>query len=84
LFLALARNAGVPGRLVGGVILETGQKKTSHQWLEIYVNGYWIPFDALNNHFTFPPENYMELYKGDAFLLNQVMEVKSRIEKESL
>ncbi len=70
LFLALARRAGIPGRLVGGVILDAGQKKTSHQWLEIYVNGYWIPFDALNNHFAFLPENYMELYKGDEFLLN--------------
>jgi hypothetical protein len=69
LFLALARNAGIPGKLVGGVILETGQKKTSHQWLEVYVNGYWVPFDALNNHFAFLPDNYMELYKGDEFLV---------------
>lgn len=75
LFLALARRAGIPGRLVGGVILEAGQKKTSHQWLEIYVNGYWIPFDALNNHFAFLPENYMELYKGDAFLLSHTTNI---------
>ena len=68
LFVALARQAGVPARLVGGIILTAGQKKTSHQWVEVYVNGYWIPFDPLNNHFAFLPHNYLVLYKGDKFL----------------
>jgi hypothetical protein len=68
LFVALARQAGIPSRLVGGIILDTGQKRTSHQWTEIYVNGYWIPFDPLNNHFAFLPHNYLVLYKGDEFL----------------
>ena len=68
LFVALARQARIPSRLVGGIILDEGQKKTSHQWAEIYVNGYWIPFDPLNNHFAFLPHNYLVLYKGDEFL----------------
>jgi len=68
LFVALTRQAGIPSRLVGGIILDTGQKKTSHQWTEIYINGYWIPFDPLNNHFAYLPHNYLVLYKGDKFL----------------
>jgi transglutaminase-like putative cysteine protease len=40
LFIALARRAGIPSRLVGGVILSTGVKRTSHQWVEAYVSGH--------------------------------------------
>jgi hypothetical protein len=68
LFVALARRANIPARLVGGIILNVGTKKTSHQWLELYLNGYWVPFDALNNHFAEIPQNYLTLYHGDEFL----------------
>ncbi len=67
-FIALARLAGIPSRLVGGLILQNGSKKTSHQWVEVYINGYWIPFDALNRHFAEIPESYLSLYYGDYFL----------------
>ena len=69
LFVAMARSLGIPARLVGGMILKEGSKRTSHQWLEVYVHGTWIPFDALNGHFARIPANYMELYKEDEFLI---------------
>ncbi|MEM1219691.1 MAG: 7TM domain-containing protein, partial [Bacteroidota bacterium] len=31
--------------------------------------GHWVPFDPLNGHFAFLPQNYLELYKGDHFLI---------------
>lgn len=68
LFIALTRNLGLPSRLVGGLIMKQGSKKTSHQWVEIYVNGHWVPFDALNNHFAYVPKNYLRLYYGDKVL----------------
>lgn len=68
LFVALARNIGIPSRLIGGIILTEGTKKTSHQWVEVYINGYWVPFDPLNGHFAYIPNNYLSLYTGDAFL----------------
>ncbi|MFA5857834.1 MAG: UUP1 family membrane protein [Elusimicrobiota bacterium] len=68
LFIALARKAGIPARLVGGIIMENGTKRTSHQWVETYINGYWVPFDALNNHFAELPKNYLVLYRGDEML----------------
>ncbi|HAK47448.1 MAG TPA: transglutaminase [Spirochaeta sp.] len=68
LFVALARSLGIPARLVGGIILDTGTKRTSHQWLEIYIGGYWVPFDALNGHFARLPDNYLTLYTGDEVL----------------
>jgi len=74
-FVALARQAGIPTRLVGGIILNPGEKRTSHQWVEAYINGYWVPFDPLNGHFASLPSNYLELYKGDAYLFSHTPNV---------
>jgi transglutaminase-like putative cysteine protease len=68
LFIALARNNGIPARLVGGLILAPGAKRTSHQWVEAYVAGHWVPFDGLNAHFAELPGNYLALYRGDEAL----------------
>lgn len=68
LFVALARKANIPARLVGGLILKDSTKRISHQWAEAYVNGYWIPFDTLNDHYMEIPENYLSLYTGDKTL----------------
>lgn len=65
LMVAMLRNIGVPARLVGGLILTNGTKKTSHQWLEAHLGGVWVPFDALNGHFGALPANYLRMYTGD-------------------
>lgn len=75
LFVALARLNRIPARLVGGVILETGVKRTSHQWVEAYVGGRWVPFDPLNGHFAELPANYLELYRGDEFLFSHTRDI---------
>nr|WP_297918805.1 7TM domain-containing protein [uncultured Allomuricauda sp.] len=69
LFVALARNLGYPARIKGGIILTESNKRTSHAWAELFVNGVWVPFDALNGHFAYLPANYLELHEGDAFLI---------------
>ncbi len=68
LFVALARAAGIPARLVGGLILEKGSKRTSHQWVEVYVAGHWVPICPTNRHFAALPQNYLTLYRGDEVL----------------
>lgn len=68
LFVALARKNGIPARLVGGIILEDGSKRTSHQWVEVLVQDHWIPIDPTNGHFAFLPANYLKLYVGDKAL----------------
>jgi len=68
LFVALTRKLGLPSRLVGGLILTSGSKKTSHQWVEVYIRGHWVPFDTINNHFAELPKNYLRLYYGDKVL----------------
>ena len=69
LLVALARNLGYPARIKGGIILKESNKRTSHAWAELFINGVWVPFDALNGHLAYLPANYLELYEGDAFLV---------------
>ena len=68
LFVALARRAGIPARLAGGLILAPGTRRTSHQWAEAWVNGVWIPFCPLNGYFAEIPARYLRLYTGDEAL----------------
>lgn len=68
LFVAMARKMNIPARLVGGLILKNGTKKTSHQWVELFINGFWVPFDTINDHFAELPENFLTLYYGDKVL----------------
>lgn len=70
LFVALARLNRLPARLVGGIILNSGRKKTSHQWVEVYVQDQWVPFDPTNRHFASIPGNYLVLYRGDEALFS--------------
>ncbi|OGW72433.1 MAG: hypothetical protein A2Y02_01275 [Omnitrophica bacterium GWA2_52_12] len=67
--VALSRAAGIPSRVVGGLLLEPGVKQITHVWIENYIGGKWIPFDTVNNHFASIPNHYLELYKGDVVLL---------------
>lgn len=65
LMVAMARYLGIPGRLVGGKILQTGQSKATHIWLELYIKGHWVPFCPTNNYFAEMPSNYLILYYGE-------------------
>lgn len=75
LFIALARLNNIPARLVGGVILNGVNKKTSHQWLEIYAQNQWIPFGPTNGNFAELPANYLELYRGDQNLFRHTVDI---------
>jgi hypothetical protein len=77
-FVALARKLNLPARLVGGVILTTGSKRTSHQWVEVYVAGHWVPFDTINDHFAEIPSSYVTLYYGDEVLFSHSANINFR------
>ncbi len=68
LFVAINRHLGIPSRLVGGLIMKDGEKRTTHQWAEVYISGEWVPFDPLNNHFATIPDHYLQFYVGDEAL----------------
>ena len=73
--VAMLRKLQVPARLVGGLILEQGSKRVGHQWAEAFINGHWVPFDALNNHFAELPSNYLTLYYGDLSLFKHTTNI---------
>ena len=75
LFIALARYNKLPARLIGGVIMNGVDKKTSHQWVEVYIEGQWVPFGPTNGNFAELPENYLELYRGDKNLFRHTTDI---------
>ncbi|MDH4234170.1 MAG: UUP1 family membrane protein [Gallionella sp.] len=75
LFVAMARKLNIPARLVGGLVMQQGSKRTTHQWAEVYVNGHWVPFDTINDHFAEIPANYLTLYYGDLVLFKHTANV---------
>ncbi|HWA72203.1 MAG TPA: UUP1 family membrane protein [Polyangiaceae bacterium] len=75
LFVALARAAGIPARLVGGLILGGEAKRTSHQWVEAWVAGHWVPFCPTNDYFASLPERYLTLYYGDESLFTHTSDL---------
>lgn len=75
LFAAISRKLGIPARLVGGLILESGNKRTSHQWVEVYVAGHWVPFDTINDHYAEIPDNFLALYYGDHVLFKHTSNI---------
>lgn len=75
LFVAMARKLNIPARLVGGLILDQGSKRTTHQWVEVYVNGIWIPFDTINDHFAELPANFLTIYYNDLVMFKHTANV---------
>lgn len=75
LLIALLRGAGIPSRIVGGLILTPGSKRITHVWTEAWMNGVWVPMDALNNHYAEKPDNYLVLYHGDEALFSRTKNI---------
>lgn len=69
LFVALSRAAGIPSRIVGGMLLDSGIKTITHVWAENYIGGQWVPFDTVNKHVAELPAHYLEMYRGDIALI---------------
>lgn len=75
LFVAMARKLNIPARLVGGLIMQQGSKRTTHQWVEVYISGHWVPFDTINDHFAEIPANFLTLYYGDLVLFKHTANI---------
>ncbi len=75
LYVAMVRQLGIPARVVGGIILNRSPKKTTHQWVEIYLNGHWVPFCPTNNYFAELPRRYITLYTGDEVLFRYTSKI---------
>ena len=70
LLVALAREAGIPARQVGGLRMSPKQDNQLHNWAELYLMGHWVPFDPQYNHFASLPGNYLPLFRGEETLFS--------------
>ena len=68
LLIALLRARGIPARFAKGLILENINKRTTHAWSEVWIDGQWIPFCPTNGYFAEIPKHYLELAKEDRAL----------------
>ncbi|MEN8128434.1 MAG: UUP1 family membrane protein [Planctomycetota bacterium] len=75
LFAALLRHAGIPARLVGGLILKDSTWTSSHLWVEAWIAGRWVPFCPLNNYFAEKPMKYLVLYYGELPLIKHTRDI---------
>jgi len=71
IYVTMVRMLGLPSRLIGGIILNESPKKITHQWVEIFINGQWVPFCPTNDHFASLPKHYVTLYYGDKSLFTR-------------
>ncbi len=75
LLVALLRRAGIPARVVGGLVMEDDRKRTSHQWVEVFIQGHWVSFDPTNKHFASIPYNYLKIYESDQVLFSHTSDI---------
>jgi len=55
--------------------MSPGRKRISHQWVEAYIGGHWVPFGPTNDHFAEVPERYLVLYRGDESLFRHSSDI---------
>jgi hypothetical protein len=78
LFAALLRHAGIPARLVGGLILKDSTWTSTHLWVDVWIAGRWVPFCTLNDYFAEKPMRYLVLYYGELPMLKRTRHVNFR------
>lgn len=78
LLTALLRHAGIPARLVGGLILKDSTWTSSHLWVEAWIAGRWVPFCPLNDYFGEKPIRYLVLYYGELPLISHTRDINFR------
>lgn len=62
LVVALARACGIPGRMVGGFVVDANaapKAEDYHNWAELHWDGAWRLVDAQKGHWLSPAEHYV-------------------------
>jgi transglutaminase-like putative cysteine protease len=76
---ALCRAGGLPARLVTGFEVADGGRVDPHHWVEVLVDGRWVPYDPTRGHSGELPPNFLPVRRGDARILlaHDVSEVEA-------
>ncbi len=65
LLVALARSAGIPARVLGGLDLAEGSRSQIGYFGEVFLGGRWLPVDPSSRHFGTLPPTRLVLFEGD-------------------
>jgi len=77
LFAGIARSAGIPTRVCGGMVFAEG-KFFYHAWAECWV-GEWVPFDPTLEENAFVDATHIKFAQGDVTDMFQVAGVVGRV-----
>ncbi len=62
--VTLARAAGLPARLVAGVVLTETPSARTHVWVEIHLSDGWYAYDLEYGHIGEVPSNYLPMRRN--------------------
>lgn len=72
LMIALCRAGKIPSRLITGFILREAPEAHPHCWVEVFINGKWVPFDPENGYRGELPGHFVPVRTGG----DQILQVK--------
>ena len=78
--VALCRAAGIPARLVSGLILRDNSNAGLHHWVEVYEDGQWSSYDIHYGYQQKVPDNYLPLRKNASDNIEVIAGKSARIQ----
>lgn len=72
LLVTLLRAVDIPARLVAGLELEEAKTPDVVRWVEVWLNGEWIPVSATGVFFANRPQNLLALRYGQGDLVSPI------------
>ncbi|MDH5396473.1 MAG: transglutaminase-like domain-containing protein, partial [Gammaproteobacteria bacterium] len=62
--VSLSRAAGIPARLVSGIILKEDIDPSLHYWVQVFQNNQWVPYDPHYGYEQSLPINYLPVRRN--------------------
>ena len=69
IMVALCRAAGIPARVITGLILEESVGAIPHNWLEVYSDNKWIPYDPEKGYAEKIPSSYLVFNRDSNYIV---------------
>ena len=69
IMVALCRAAGIPARVITGLILEESVGAIPHNWLEVYSDNKWTPYDPERGYAEKIPGSYLAFNRDSNYIV---------------
>lgn len=78
--VALCRAAGIPARLVSGIILEDNIEPQPHYWVETLNDSQWFSYDILYGYKKSVPANHLPLTRNEMDIVRIINGKQNQVE----